>query len=376
MSKINAVEPPSKGALFITGIRVDRLFGQYSYDLKPEATGDALSRLLILYGENGTGKTTLLWLVFHLLSREPSRGHRTFLAKSRFRRLAVSLGNGAEPVAERQSTSLTGPFEMSYILGSQRYSYHYGTNEKGTVPNLAEDQFHSDFIQILPDLNMKFLADDRKISTDLDLESENDKPIVYWDESLVHAMGVHRLFPRLPQQVSQPSVQRWETALDRVVQWVREQALRASNQGQLDFNAIYSDIVRRVGQPAGRKVPKHKTEDLVTMLRLQAERNHEYAKFGLTSDLRVTDLVHSISKVDKRRLTVINQILRPYVEGNEARLRALASLQRSIQTFVDSINDFYVNKHVTFDVREGFKIYVGNEVTSPCLRFRQAKNSC
>ena len=56
-------------------------------------------------------------------------------------------------------------------------------------------------------------------------------------------------------------------------------------------------------------------------------------------------------------MSVIGQILRPYIEGNAVRLNALKDVQEIVTTFVDSMNSFYINKQVRFDLRDGVKIY-------------------
>jgi ABC-type transport system involved in cytochrome c biogenesis ATPase subunit len=60
----------------IESITVTGLFGLYSYHIP---SSSALGNAAINYGDNGMGKSTILRLVFHLLSPENSRGHRNFL---------------------------------------------------------------------------------------------------------------------------------------------------------------------------------------------------------------------------------------------------------------------------------------------------------
>ena len=60
----------------ISRIRVEGLFGLYTYEV-PQ-TG-VLDNAAILYGDNGVGKSTMLRLVFHLLSSANNKGHRTAL---------------------------------------------------------------------------------------------------------------------------------------------------------------------------------------------------------------------------------------------------------------------------------------------------------
>ncbi len=96
---------------FVTRVEIKQLFGQFNYDLHPQIDYADASRLLILYGENGSGKTTILWLIYHLLAKT-GKGHKTYLARTRFLRFAVSLASGVLVSAERNN-SLSGSFSMT-----------------------------------------------------------------------------------------------------------------------------------------------------------------------------------------------------------------------------------------------------------------------
>lgn len=75
----------------IVGIEVEGLFGYIDQKLRTtKENRDLISRLAILYGENGTGKTTLLRLAFHLLSPRVDRGHKTRLALTPFKSLSIA----------------------------------------------------------------------------------------------------------------------------------------------------------------------------------------------------------------------------------------------------------------------------------------------
>ena len=70
----------------IKEINVEQLFGYYSYKLSETKSLNDLSKLIILYGDNGSGKTTILKLIFYLLSCVDKAGHKSALAKYKFKR--------------------------------------------------------------------------------------------------------------------------------------------------------------------------------------------------------------------------------------------------------------------------------------------------
>jgi energy-coupling factor transporter ATP-binding protein EcfA2 len=98
----------------IVRIEVEKLFGKYTYTLSKRDNHLIDSSLIILYGNNGSGKTTILKLLFHLLSPNSVRDHLSFLAHTHFRKFSVVLADGTSITAARGDTT-TGSFELQLI---------------------------------------------------------------------------------------------------------------------------------------------------------------------------------------------------------------------------------------------------------------------
>jgi energy-coupling factor transporter ATP-binding protein EcfA2 len=344
-SPTQRVKPP----VSIEAIFVEGLFGHYKYELRAKSVDREGANLLLLYGENGSGKTTMLSLLYHLLSKEPAKGHRTFLAKTRFSRLAVWFSDGTKLTAFRKKGETAGSFELKVVKGASQHRFFYKTDNEGAIPNLAEDAHHVNFLKHIPDFALYFIPDDRKMSTEIELEERE------WTRQSEMRQMAHYLSVRgLPAASSVP---RSEPILSKVMQWVREQALAGSNQGQLNVNTIYSDIVARIVGPALGEPFFQSPDELARTLAEQAVRTHKYSYFGLTSELEVGNLIRSVleNKKNKTQMTIITQILKPFIEGNEARLLALEPIQRTLETFVNNVNSFYSGKKLTFNIREGVR---------------------
>jgi ABC-type molybdenum transport system ATPase subunit/photorepair protein PhrA len=87
----------------ITTIEINHLFGRYSYNLEMPLSKDAnFAPLNMIYGDNGTGKTTILKLIYHLLSAADKRGHRTFIARVPFSQFKIIFSNRTEVSAIRK----------------------------------------------------------------------------------------------------------------------------------------------------------------------------------------------------------------------------------------------------------------------------------
>ena len=66
----------------IKTIAVEKLFGLYDYTLTIPSTAE--DNVFIIYGDNGTGKSTMLRLAYHLLASESGHSHKTVLANAAF----------------------------------------------------------------------------------------------------------------------------------------------------------------------------------------------------------------------------------------------------------------------------------------------------
>ena len=99
-----------KENLAISQIIVDDLFRKKNYNLTKESSDS--SNVFILYGDNGSGKTTILELIFHLLSTSDSEGHRTYLAHTIFSNFEVRFTDGTTVRAYRKKGKYIGSFTM------------------------------------------------------------------------------------------------------------------------------------------------------------------------------------------------------------------------------------------------------------------------
>lgn len=352
---------------FVTRIEIDDLFGLYTYCLGEGRTSSSdTRRLFLLYGENGAGKTTVLQLVFSLLSQARNRGHRGFLARTPFRRLLVRLGSDTEVSVTRPTESLVGSFQIK-VTKYDRELIHTAilVDQNNRVPEQAS---LTEYLGILDGLNVAlfFLSDDRKgrSSSDVGDDAEEERLLFRLQHEALAQTG--RLQTKADTLLR--SEHALELAIGRFVNWVRNQALVGSTTGELNTNTVYADIIRRISKPrTGR--PAASERDLATLvesLRQLEVRNRSYASFGLTSPLNIEPIVGSAASASPATRRIVASVLGPYVDGLRARLEALAGVQDVIAVFVQSVNSFLFNKAVSFNLRAGLQIRTRNdEILNP-----------
>lgn len=343
-------------------IYVEQLFGHFTYDLSVKPS-DPPGMLMILYGDNGTGKTTLLQMLFHLLHPARNRGHRSFLGRKIFRRFEVEFANEIRVVAERAGNNLVGGFAMSvHHSDGAVHSVNWVQDNEGKVVGSKEgDEYEENLLQCLDALNIGiyFLTDDRTIVSTREHDGKEEYAVLFGEEP------ERRLSPRERWQLERklqrdlgglPRALVLGPAIGRVSHWVTQQVIAASSKGEEDANAIYTGIVRRLAhlteEKSQRKVRPNKTK-LIEELRKQAERSAKFSRYGLIAPTSIDTLIASIQSASPNALPAIQDVVKPFIDGLQARLDALRSVHDAVDTFVETLNRFYKDKTVSFGVKTG-----------------------
>jgi ABC-type Mn2+/Zn2+ transport system ATPase subunit len=353
----------TKHDFFISRVYVERLFGQYTYDL--ELTGGN-NTLFIVYGDNGSGKTTLLKLIFHLLSPEGAKGHRTYLAQTLFSHFEVMLADGTRIIARRKDDRLEGTYTISISRSDEsHFEIELPTNDDNTIGELPpeSEQKYREFLKQLAGLNIvvHFLSDDRKVWSDIYTEDEEESFAIQVEKyGREIALTRDELFHRAlaTTRRDRPNELILRRAIDRMVQRIRQQVLRGSDVGTANTNNIYTEIIRRIASSSAElnSVPTAEADALISTLEKQEKRSEDFSRFGLATKVTAKELIATLRSARPDTLPIIHSVLRPYVHGIEARLDALQSIRDSVATFVDNLNSFYTNKQVRFHLQRGLTI--------------------
>jgi energy-coupling factor transporter ATP-binding protein EcfA2 len=342
---------------FITEIEIDRLYDLYTYKLSLLNNKMVdVSRLLILYGDNGSGKTTLLKLIFNLLSPLPGRGHRTYIARTPFRRLAIKLGKSTRIIAERPKNKLLGSFNLKIQRKTETLFDGLVTVE-GDNRVTSANKTNNQYMKVLELLNIDlfYLSDDRNaLSSTFENNSEQEFLLIEDDSEMFvkHIRGgkVERALRN--EQILDSAIRKLETFL-------RKEALKGSNEGEANTNNIYAEIIKSIAQAKGSK-EKRSVGDINGLQRSLLEiekRSRAFSAFSLITPLQVKGIVSPFSKAPAATQQIMASVLAPYVNGIKARLDALQEVQKLIEMIVGSLNSFFLNKEISFDLKEGFRIY-------------------
>jgi len=352
--------------LLSTGIRrifVERLFGQFTYDLiDRDLPPRTATKLLMLYGDNGSGKTTILRLLFFVLSHLDAQGHKTSASNVRFKRFGVEFADGTTVVAEREQENLP-----HYLLSIMREG---GAVAACEYPNpnppdpsrmnvedyirygeqtAAREAAHREVLSALKNLKLGtiYVTDDRRVlSTIPEMTGRGESG---------HDM---RVFMRSARRTTgePPDRSAMSMAVEQISAWAARQAFRGSTQGEEDVNSAYAEIMKRLANAPQFLTQITDSEKLIQALQEQGRRSPEFVRLGLMKPLKVDEIIADLRAADTPVRDTMVAVLEPYITGLKARLDALEPVRTQLATFVDTMNSFYQNKHVELDISRGLTI--------------------
>jgi ABC-type cobalamin/Fe3+-siderophores transport system ATPase subunit len=381
---MSSLENLSHPDLWIEGrgirrITVEELFGQFSYTLDQSALTppNHSSRLILLYGNNGAGKTTILRILFYLLSSVDKVGHKAKIKKFRFLTFSVLFANGTKVQINRQSYKEEGfeveitkhgdsiakvdyfrsdPPQMLEGLTEERHIARHITMFELEQKREAEHKAVLENLRLL-DAGMLFVTDRRSTLTTLPnlrnmnsrtrrarlLDSESDDPD---DHAMISLSG----------------------AVDQIGSWATRQAFSGSAQGEDDVNTVYAKIVDQLAhQTRQSESIETDLQVLINDIVILERRSHEFARFGFTRRLAAGPLITPLSTMSISAQRTAVEVLRPYVDGLKARYDALEPIMLQLSQFASVLRSFYSTKRVSLNVRQGLRITANNEVLDPSM---------
>lgn len=364
----------------IHAIRVLKLFGLYTYEL-PES--GSLCDAAILYGDNGVGKSTLLRLVYHLLSGADGRGHRNALYQGEFERLEVVLASGVKVVAERskeedflvlkQKIEKADNVLVSWDFYPSSQRLHYLEDEEFIihVDQAGERRIvrrpvgKKKSIGLIPQGKEAFLSELRNHTPAtfiLNAERRLDSDMVPdpSDEVELRKFMHYETSGKINELVMRSREIALSQALSAASKWLSKKAIIGTNQGSMNVHSVYVDVLHHVMSPAGGK---NDQAAMISLSRLEEKLKHiedkmkEHAQYELATKLSTAEFREALRSRGEDKGALAAGLLRPYIESLEKRLEAVEPIYKIVDTFVTTVNGFLRDKVLRYTLSQGFGIW-------------------
>jgi len=360
----------------IRRINILNLFGLYNYELVTPDINTESDKFLILYGDNGSGKTTILKLVFHLLAPEDNKGHKSAAASVPFESFEIEFQDRTKVLAVRPKNKLTGSFSMiikqphkkektvDFVVREEN-KVHY-TSEK----NRIEIQ---NFLMSLRQLQVSLymLSDDRTINLagikgpgSSVYEREPDNVTIQFDEDDETQIR-QRHYPLKPEDITKYLLIK---SLRRTEEWLRGKAMRSSSIGDSSVNVLYNEILRSlVSLPKAESMDNKAIKTSIEKRIKELEKKYnKFAQYGLLPRFSGKEIMKVVATAPRSHINIIAYVLDPYLKSLEKKLEAMNDVHSRIDSFVTIINRFFSNKKLSFDLHSGLSIMsVNNNLLKP-----------
>ncbi|MFF3160854.1 AAA family ATPase [Streptomyces sp. NPDC003273] len=354
----------------IAQIRIERLFGTYDYNI-PLGDGPLDPKVFILYGDNGSGKTTILHTLHNLISPNPHRGHKSAVARVPFRSFSIDFSNGTTLAAKRRDNLMTGTFTLHLTHNGRKVSQRrFQTSEKGYVP-VAEtpegEEAEAAFAQACTEfigMESYLLTDDRQFDSDRITEAQDEAQrflaLEEFEDSHIPSLKEVKSQPRPPRIGfdQTPAHKLLLLALERFNAWARQRAVEGVSAGSVNANGVYLDLLNRLTGPRDKDnpEPEHRMAELENRIRVLTDMSARQALFGFDAQfpgVQFLDQLHSMPR-SAHELAVI--AFEPYLDGVEARLRTQEDTVKAISLFIDTLNEYLTDKSLSFRVGTGLRV--------------------
>lgn len=343
----------------IRSISIKGMFGKYDFNHIPLWGMDPDAKnVAFLYGDNGVGKTTILKLIYSILSDEVNEGHRSYIARTKFQKIEIVFGDGQKVSVVKESKDFMGSFRYIFEGPNFNSSTKVIADQECLVrgsknPKLAEVE---SILSQFP--NMIFVNDQRHIKY-----SSRGRRRPPRDSEQLESWGSKSFF-RYPLDREQSSEIDEDHVSISLAEAIREtydfmvsQSVVSSSAGDRSANQVYLDVARAIARaPVGGHGDSAVSRiELMESLRILSDQIAAYEKYRVFGNLDVAGISQELEQTRPEALPQLISVIAPYVRSLSERVAANQQLLDIMVTFETTVNRFLRRKCVEVNLIDGIR---------------------
>ena len=371
----------------IESIQVKELFGQFSYNLPDKGM---LKNPTILYGDNGVGKSTILTLVFHLLSTARGRGHRTAISNTAFSSLVVKLKNefvlsakrpdgpnaeiiifsvfkGDQPLVEW--VNVRGGREQVYMHDEDDGDFvvkqllRKGVNlPPGVVESLREKRKPTEgdgvarglepYLRVLKTCSPTIFLVSAERRLDSDAISDPSEEVDFFERRERRGDQM-RNFVKESRQIALMQ------ALKKASSWVHHVALRSATQGSMNVHSVYETVLGQLAvdyEAEANETQQSRIKLILKQINDIERKSKSYSAYEMAGEIDMSLFRKALSSGANQGRNISAKLVDPYVRSVLSRLEAIDPIYERLDRFRKLVNSFLAEKEVSFSMSSGFFI--------------------
>lgn len=329
-------------------LNIEGLFGHlhHSIQFPLPVGGETTPSLVILYGRNGVGKTTLLRMLNGLLRLDFNPFRRVPVEHCE---LMFDSGDCLSVKPLRKRGRLLS-LEVSYLdMSVSLHPDHPGALKDEGVPKV--EAFRQAFFTRTEDIAFEFIDTERlyQLQPTDPLDDMSRLSPERESRALLLRHGARNPKARLPEEP--------QSLTARVRRFVQE--------AQVNYRAFFAttepDLFSRILERlTSGEAPNYRTADLRDRLKKIHSQDTSTGRFGLEPDRwDFSQMMEQLDHLTRRKGTKRQQaltVLGSYVELLESRASERALVADRLLSFEKQMADFFADKAVTIDPRLGIRI--------------------
>jgi predicted ATPase len=330
--------PPSHNLPFLQSFTVSELFGKYSFPVINFNKNDENSiNVSFLFGENGIGKTTILRLLYALLSSSKT-GNKTLLASTKFRFIRAEFSDGQAVTAYREPSTKAQSYFIEISGPRANYAMQIIADDDGDI-------VHPDH----PDLEILNSALDTICPTILHISDQRRIKSSYEPWAINHPSKRKRIQLATTNfwnsNEEEPDIDLSASSLSTLLEEAQAHLVRRAISGTAKANMgagqVYLTVAKTIagsGNENKEIYSDYNVQDLFLRISILEDQILEYGRYGLIQGDNLTEIRTVLEFTEGNIRNQILTVLEPYISSIEQRVETNYPLMEQMAAFERGLN--------------------------------------